>query len=287
MNKIKSGVCGLDALLNSGINDRSVNVVIGASGTGKTTFAVQFMKKGLESGQIGIFITLDENREQIINEAVEMGWRDIRRYLDEKKLIFIDASGKKFADFIKTELPSFISQWEGANTRVVIDPLTPVVWAIEERYEQRQVLSFLFKETTKIGTVLTTLEEHGTSGTLSGSETIIPMYLADCVIHLKHTNDKLMPGELRVVKCRCSKHSKIPHSYTIIRGLGIVIRRSSGGQKLSKTIPERIKKDIRLGTLSTTTIKTIESILDDLSDEDFEGLDVTQVIQDLIEKFSD
>jgi KaiC/GvpD/RAD55 family RecA-like ATPase len=287
MKKVKSGVCGLDALLNGGVNERSVNVVIGASGTGKTTFSVQFMKKGVEAGQIGIFITLDENKEQIINEAIEMGWHDIRQYLADKKLMFIDASGKKFADFIKTELPSFIGQWAGANTRIVIDPLTPVVWAVENRYEQRQILSFLFKETTKIGTVLTTLEEHSTAGTLSGSETVIPMYLADCVIHIRHTSDKAMPGELRVVKCRCSKHSKVPHLYTIVRGFGIVIRRSAGDKKLSREIPERIRREIDRSSLSPSVTRTVDAILADLCDDDFEGLDMAQVVQDLIDKYRD
>ena len=287
MQKIKSGVCGLDTLLSGGINERSITAVIGASGTGKTTFSVQFMKKGVESGQIGIFISLDENREQIIKEAIEMGWHDIKDYLDEKKLIFIDASGKKFADFVKTELPSFISQWSGANTRIVIDPLTPVIWAIENRYEQRQVLSFLFRETTKIGTVLATLEEHGTHGNLSGDETIIPMYLADCVIHLRHTSEKMMPGEMKIVKCRCSRHSKVAHPYNIIRGFGLVIRRPAGDKKAGHSIPNEVRKAIRSSSLSPTALKNIDEILADLSDEDFEGLDVSQFVEDLVAKYGD
>lgn len=287
MKKIRSGVCGLDALINGGLNERSVSVVIGSSGTGKTTFSVQYMKKGLEAGQIGIFISLDENKEQIIKEAIEMGWHSIRQYLDEKKLIFIDASGKKFADFVKTELPSFISQWSGANTRIVIDPLTPVIWAIPDRYEQRQVLSFLFRETTKIGTVLCTLEEHGTGGTLTGDETVIPMYLSDAVIHLKHRNDRFMPGELKIVKCRSSKHSKVPHPYTIIKGLGLVISRPPSGPKVSRDIPEKIKKNLHLSQLSPAAIKRVEGVLDELTDEDFEGLEISQVVEDLIRQYGD
>ena len=285
MNKIKSGVCGLDPLLNGGMNDRSITAVIGSSGTGKTTFSVQFMKRGLDTGQLGIFISLDENKEQIIKEAIEMGWHNIRDYLDDKKLIFIDASGKKFADFVKTELPEFISQWTGANTRIVIDPLTPVIWAIDDRYEQRQVLSFLFKETTKIGTVVSTLEEHGTAGNLSGNETIIPMYLADCVVHLRHASEKKMPGELKIVKCRSSKHSKVTHPYTIVKGLGIVIRRTPGERTASRRIPEQIKSDLKISNLSPSALKSIDSVLDELTDDDFEGLDVTQVVEDLINQY--
>jgi KaiC/GvpD/RAD55 family RecA-like ATPase len=285
MQKIRSGVCGLDPLLSGGMNERSITAVIGSSGTGKTTFSVQFMKRGLDTGQLGIFISLDENKEQIIKEAIEMGWHNIRDYLDDKKLIFIDASGKKFADFVKTELPEFISHWTGANTRIVIDPLTPVIWAIENRYEQRQILSFLFRETTKIGTVVSTLEEHGTAGNLSGNETIIPMYLADCVVHLRHASEKAMPGEIKIVKCRSSRHSKVSHPYTIVRGLGIVVRRTAGERRVSRNVPNQIKKDLRMSNLSPVALRSIDNILDDLTDEDFEGLDISQVVEDLINQY--
>jgi len=167
-------------------------VVIGCSGAGKTTLATQFIRRGLEQGQEGIFVSLDENKEQIIREAIQMGWKKIVDYIDEEKLVFIDASGREFSAFIKKELPAFVADWKGANARISIDPLTPVMWSTTDRYEQRELIGFMLKETRKVGTVLATLEEHGMAGDLSGNEAVIPMYLADCVIHLKtmHT-----PGE--------------------------------------------------------------------------------------------
>jgi len=147
MNKIKSGIYGLNPLLDGGFNKNSTTVIIGPSGAGKTTFATQFLRKGLELTNPGVFISLDENREQIIKEAVEMGWSNIHHYLDEKLLLFIDASGRKFAQFIREDLPDFIQKWEGADARIVIDPLTPVMWAVRDKYEQRELLSFLLKET--------------------------------------------------------------------------------------------------------------------------------------------
>ena len=77
MRKIRSGILGLNPLIDGGINENSTTVVIGASGAGKTTFATQFIRMGLEQGQEGIFVSLDENKEQIIREAVEMGWSEV------------------------------------------------------------------------------------------------------------------------------------------------------------------------------------------------------------------
>ena len=66
MRKIRSGVYGLNPLLDGGVNENSTTVVIGRSGAGKTTLATQFIRRGLQDGQEGIFVSLDENKEQII-----------------------------------------------------------------------------------------------------------------------------------------------------------------------------------------------------------------------------
>ena len=50
MQKIPSGVYGLNALLDGGINEHATTVVIGSPGAGKTTFATQFLRRGLELG---------------------------------------------------------------------------------------------------------------------------------------------------------------------------------------------------------------------------------------------
>ena len=186
MLKIRSGVYGLNQLLDGGINENTVTAVIGASGAGKTTFATYFLKRGLEDGEDAIFITLDEPPDQIIKEVREMGWEEIDRFIDEGSMVFIDASGKQFSDFIRKELANFVEDWKGHGARIVIDPLTPVLWSVKEKYEQRELVSYFLRETRKVGTVLCTLEEHGVSSDLSSPELVIPMYLADNVIHLRY-----------------------------------------------------------------------------------------------------
>src|SRR5436190_15290788 len=177
----------------------------------------------LQEGQEGVFVSLDENKEQIIREAVEMGWSDILEYLDDELLVFIDASGREFSNFIRKELPAFVADWKGSTARIVVDPLTPVLWSTKDLYEQRDLIGYMFKQTRKVGTVLCTLEEHGPAD-LSGPETVIPMYLADCVVHLKfNTNDTDPSRLLKILKCRNSRHSPVSHPFQIVRGLGIVI----------------------------------------------------------------
>ncbi|UCG68230.1 MAG: circadian clock protein KaiC [Thermoplasmata archaeon] len=289
MRKIKTGVFGLNPLLDGGLNEHSTTAVIGGSGAGKTTFAIQYIRKGLESGQEGIFVSLDENKEQIIREAVEMGWEEIMDYLKKDVLVFIDASGKDFSNFIRKELHKFVGDWKGAKARIAIDPLTPVIWAVENHYEQRELLTMLLKMTRKVGTVLCTLEEHGTEGDLSGKETIIPMYLADCVIHLRY---KAMEGGqsrmLKIVKCRNSWHSEQFHPYRIINGLGLVVQHETydGRRKKESNVKliEALKKSE--DSLPENVYKRMQKTFKELSDSELGEISHSELMRYIIEEYS-
>ena len=285
MRKIRSGIYGLNPLLDGGVNENSTTVVIGRSGAGKTTLATQFIRRGLQDGQEGVFVSLDENKEQIIREAVEMGWSDILDYLDNELLVFIDASGREFSNFIRKELPAFVADWKGSNARIVVDPLTPVLWSTKDMYEQRDLIGYMFKQTRKVGTVLCTLEEHG-PGDLAGPETVIPMYLADCVVHLKFNSDHANPSRLlNIVKCRNSRHSPSAHPFQIVRGLGIVIEGVDGRKTVSAKAPSQLRQLLLTHSMPKNVRDALEKSLDGLTDEDFRSLKPEQVLDLIVQEY--
>jgi len=281
LKKIKTGIFGLNSVLDGGFNEGSTTVVIGRSGAGKTTLATQFIRRGLHEGQEGIFVSLDENKEQIIREAVEMGWSDILEYLDDELLVFIDASGREFGNFIRKELPAFVADWQGANARIAVDPLTPVMWATKDAYEQRELIGFLLKQTRKVGTVLCTLEEHG-AGDLTTPETVIPMYLADCVIHLRYRSDGSdVLREMKIVKARSSRHSQLAHGYHIVRGLGLIVEPGEYRRVTTTKIPALIRQLLQRPDLPKPVADRLERMLEGLTDEDFRTLK-PELVLDLI-----
>jgi KaiC/GvpD/RAD55 family RecA-like ATPase len=300
MEKIKTGIYGLNPLLDKGINKNSVTTIVGATGTGKTTFVTQFLHRGLEEGEEAIYITLEEHKEQILKEAAEMGWADLNDYLKDGQLAFIEAGGLEFSDFIKEELPEFVSEWEGIHARIAIDPLTPIVWTAQDKYRQRELISTLFNETKKVGTVIATLEEHGTFGDLSGPETIIPMYLSDAVIHLRYVAHPTTPTDerleglglasvdtrMRIVKSRSSWHSSISHPYQIFKGVGIVIEGVDVGIE-SKKFPDDLKKSLvaKFDKLPKGYKEKLVSMVEGLTTQDIGTMNPHQLISLILNEY--
>ena len=292
MKKIKSGVYGLNRLMDGGINQNTITAVIGSSGAGKTTFATYFLKRGLEQGEDAIFITLDEEPKQIIKEVIQMGWDTIEDHIDDGSMVFVDAGGKQFSDFIKTELAGFVEEWKGYNARIVIDPLTPVMWSVQHRYEQRDVVSFLLRETRKIGTVVCTLEEHGIMGDLSGPDLVIPMYLADNVIHLRYkSHESPERRDLKIIKCRSSRHSNFWHPYKIVKGSGLIIQEANLAREIpSKTVDMTARLEQALANsppakkkvLTPEIIQSMNRTVSMLSREDIGNLDPDYIINQIL-----
>jgi KaiC/GvpD/RAD55 family RecA-like ATPase len=300
MEKIKTGIYGLNPLLDGGFNKHSVTTVVGATGTGKTTFATQFLHRGLEKGEEAIYITLEEHREQILKEATEMGWSDLIDFLEEGTLVFIEAGGLEFSEFITEELPEFVEEWQGTHARIAIDPLTPIIWTAKDKYKQRELISTLFNETKKVGTVLSTLEEHGTFGDLSGPETIIPMYLSDAVIHLRYvTHPKaqsqgkkkdqgmaMMETMLRIVKSRSSWHSPISHPYSILKGIGIMIQgvqEAMESRKFPDDLRDRIIK--KFETLPKHQKTKFTDMIDNLSTQNIGTMNPHQIVSLILNEY--
>src|SRR2546427_11715297 len=69
---------------------------------------------------------------------------DMRKY-NENSLFFIHLKGRNFKKKIEEQLPQLVKARADYNikTRVVIDPMTPVIWATAEKLEQRELIGKL------------------------------------------------------------------------------------------------------------------------------------------------
>ena len=68
------GVAGLDDILGGGLTPSRIYLLEGTPGTGKTTLALQFLLKGRDLGETGLYITLSETKAELQAVAVSHGW---------------------------------------------------------------------------------------------------------------------------------------------------------------------------------------------------------------------
>lgn len=73
-NKVKTGISGLDELIEGGLIPNSTILLKGDCGTGKTIFGLQYLTYGALHGEPGILLSIEENRKDILREGAKFGW---------------------------------------------------------------------------------------------------------------------------------------------------------------------------------------------------------------------
>jgi len=90
LERVKTGIPGLDELLYGGIPKRNVVLLSGGPGTGKTIFGQQYLYYGLQHGEPGVLVALEEHPVQIRRHMSVFGW-DVRKYEEEGMFAIVDA----------------------------------------------------------------------------------------------------------------------------------------------------------------------------------------------------
>jgi circadian clock protein KaiC len=118
--RLASGISGIDSMTGGGFLKGSVTGIIGAAGTGKTTFCFQFIAEGIKSGEAGIFYSLEESADEIRRMAENYGY-DIEAL--EKKGLKILARNPEYysADAFVAEVADEIER--SPVKRLVVDAL--------------------------------------------------------------------------------------------------------------------------------------------------------------------
>jgi KaiC/GvpD/RAD55 family RecA-like ATPase len=91
MERIASGIKGLDELLGGGLPKGRCILLVGAPGSGKTTFAMQFLVGGVSQGERGLYVALDERPESVKENMADFGW-NLEGLEAEGGLVFLDAT---------------------------------------------------------------------------------------------------------------------------------------------------------------------------------------------------
>ena len=95
--RVSSGVPGLDDLVGGGMPADRLYVVSGPPGSGKTTLSTQFLVEGAKQGEGGLFVSMHESREDIVEDMSGYGF-GFERAVETDRVTFVDvfsADGKR------------------------------------------------------------------------------------------------------------------------------------------------------------------------------------------------
>lgn len=216
IDRIPSGIPGLDSNMEGGFPKPSIILVLGDPGTGKTTFALQTLFYGASHGENVLYITG-------ISEPVSMIKKNMSRYdFFDKSLI--DSGRIQFWDLknaVETMGPERTVQAikelvrKTQARRVVIDPLT-FFYMFEKEIEYRKYLYEFFKGLRELD-VLTILVGEKPPSEATGIEG----YMVDGIIlfTLENIDNKLVFKNLmRIRKMRGTNHNRDSMSVEINSG---------------------------------------------------------------------
>ena len=177
----KSGVPGLDELLYGGFPEKSLVLLSGDPGSGKTIMCLQFLYEGATKyNEKGVFISLEAPKETLVKTADQFGW-DFRKLID-KNMVKIETVELYDFEKLKNMVEDTV-QSIGAK-RVVIDPGVIFKLYFESKLDTRKKILDLAKMLKDMGAVvLMTNELNLVGGTVGGFEE----YIADGVILLYHS----------------------------------------------------------------------------------------------------
>jgi circadian clock protein KaiC len=214
LERISTGVPGLDSLIEGGIPKGSTMMVAGNPGTGKTILCAQFVYDGLiNKNENGLYISFSESKAQFYDniKTLEM---DFDKFERQNKFTFLDfASITK--DGIQDALEEILATIRTTSPkRVVFDSFSAISLAFEHPSEARiaiQVFLGKIMRSEGITSMLVVEIPYGKETIGSGIEESV----ADGIIRLEHREDNTLPILLKVFKMRGTQINREPHIVTI------------------------------------------------------------------------
>jgi KaiC domain protein len=222
--RVSTGIDGLDEMLGGGLPQGHTLALLGACGTGKTTYGLQFIWKGLTNNEHCVFISLEEDYESVIMNAQNFGW-NIEPYIKSKHLSLLKldpADAKSTLTKLKSDLPRFLKSSD--TKRVVIDSVSLLSMMFLTEPEKRMRLFELHRMIKKSGATSFLTAEVKDENPMSSKDGLLE-YVADGVIILKFNeqeDSKELTMSLSILKVRRLHHSRKIRPYGIT-DKGIVV----------------------------------------------------------------
>jgi len=209
MERVPSGIIGLDELIAGGFEKNSTILIAGAVGTGKTLLSLQYLYKGAaEYDEPGVFISFEEDRESLYRHCAQFGF-DFEKLEKEKKFRLLEFKPHQMTKIIQEGGGNVrdILRDLGAK-RVVIDSITAYGLLFKDEYKRRDKVLEFFNALKKWEVTALVISEESPERVESQVGSI--GFIADSIVSLYYQHDEergIRVHSLEVVKMRGTKHT--------------------------------------------------------------------------------
>ncbi|UCC85781.1 MAG: hypothetical protein JSV81_13055 [Anaerolineales bacterium] len=232
MDRVQTGIKGLDEMLSGGFLPQTANLVEGAPGTGKSTLGMQFIYNGItQFDEPGLIITFEEFPQQYYHDAAEFGW-DFGKLEKEGQLKVIMTS----PEVTRLDVESVGGMIETAAAemgarRVLVDSITQFERLTQDPVELRSLEYGFINGLKREGlTSLLTRESAALLGEAPERDSSIA-FVVDSYLLLRYVEiESTIRKAVLVLKTRGSDHAKDIRQFEIT-DQGIEVRSKFEGRE--------------------------------------------------------
>ena len=259
--KASTGIVGFDEMTGGGLPMGRQTLVVGGPGSGKTTFALQFLVHGARDAKSpGIFVAFEETAARIESNAEGFGW-SLAALRRANKLAFLDAqpapeviqSGEFDLAGLLAALDALCAAM-GAK-RVVFDALDILLALLPDPIAKRREVDRLHQWLLARGLtgIITAKADSDETNSIGQQPFRFMLFMVDCAVILNHS---LVMGvsqrNLRVQKYRGSSFDENESPFLIgANGFEVAVSRVSapaGARVSSERVSSGVKRlDTMLG----------------------------------------
>jgi circadian clock protein KaiC len=230
LSYVGTGVRGVDDLLDGrGIPKGSSVLLLGAPGSGKTIFSLQYLQAGVAAGESGVYLSMDEDPERLLSNAKQMGV-DLSKPVKEGRIALVDASpirllpakiklggaevgGHEFA--LSTLISSITDAVKKTGAvRLVIDPISTLIIHFSDEYSRRIAFLDLIAAASKTKCTTLLIDELN-EASLQRTHLFEEFLTQGVIVMSKILAGSTFTRVFSVEKMRGVAHDTQPHPYRI------------------------------------------------------------------------
>ena len=211
--RLPTGAQGLDKMVGGGLLAGTTTLIVGMTGSGKTTLALQFALEGVRRGEQTLYVNFQENPAQLRRAITNLGADPDSVRAQGFRLLYASPVELQI-DSIVVEIFEAIKS--GAIKRLVIDAVGDLAAAASDSQRLHDYLYSLIQHFAARGvTTILTLEsgEGFTGGVMMNDQRF--SYMSDNLIYLAWSAEKVGHRTIRVVKMRGSGHERDTREFEI------------------------------------------------------------------------